>query len=192
MTSAYTFSRCSAGTRLGLRPFGSSQARDSSLKPRLAPGSIRNRPTSASPGQRPTRTRDLPTSASLEQRPIRTGALPTSASSRQCCCQGTTRAARRMLHRKEDLRPPSLLPISFGNRSKDLPSEPLLFVSHFSHPRPPVALRRLGRAGRVVGEPGPASGVAASRVQRGPGRGGRPPAPEAVSEPAHGSPPVAL
>ena len=200
--------RCSAGTRLGLRPFGSSQARDSSLKPRLAPGSIRNRPTSASPGQRPTRTRDLPTSTSLEQRairtgafptsaslgqhPIRTGALPTSASSRQCCCQGTTRAARRMLHKKEDLRPPSLLPISFGSRSKDLPSEPLLFVSHFSHPRPPVALRRLGRAGRVAGEPGPASGVAAPRAQRGPGRGGRPPAPEAVSEPAHGSPAAAL
>ena len=37
----------------------------------------------------------------------------------------------------------------------------------------------VGRAGRGAGEPGPASGVAASGTQRGPGRGGRPPAPGA-------------
>ena len=50
----------------------------------------------------------------------------------------------------------------------------------------------MGRAGRGAGEPGPASGVAAPRTQRGPGRGGRPPALEAASEPACGSPPAPL
>ena len=50
----------------------------------------------------------------------------------------------------------------------------------------------MGRAGRGAGEPGPASRVAASGTQRGPGHGGRPPAPEAASEPACGSPPAAL
>ena len=49
----------------------------------------------------------------------------------------------------------------------------------------------VGRAGRGAGEPGPASGVAAPRTRRGPGRGGRPPAPEAASEPACGSLPTA-
>ena len=82
-------------------------------------------------------------------------------------------------------------PISFTrhgkNRLRNLP-----FALRFSHPHLPVALRRLGRAGRGAGEPGPASGVAALRTRRGPGRGGRPPAPEAASEPARGSPPTAL
>ena len=50
----------------------------------------------------------------------------------------------------------------------------------------------VGRAGRGAGEPGPASGVAAPRTRRGPWRGGHPPAPEAASEPARGSPPTAL
>ena len=62
---------------------------------------------------------------------------------------------------------------------RNLPLEPLLSASRFSHPHLPVALRRLGRAGRGAGEPGSASGVAASGAQRGSGRGGRPPAPGA-------------
>ena len=90
------------------------------------------------------------------------------------------------------LRPSPLTPISFGLRGKDLSLEPLLSVSRFSHPHLLVALWRLGRAGRGAGEPGPASGVAAFGAQRGPWRGGRPPAPEAASEPACGFPPGAL
>ena len=50
----------------------------------------------------------------------------------------------------------------------------------------------VGRAGWGVGEPGPASGVAAPRTRRGPWRGGHLPAPEAASEPARASPPTAL
>ena len=67
----------------------------------------------------------------------------------------------------------------------------LFLISRFSHLHLPVALRRLGRAGRGAGEPGPASGVAASAsgTQVGPGLGGRPPAPQAASGPARGSPP---
>ena len=71
--------------------------------------------------------------------------------------------------------------------------------SRFSHPHLPVALRRLGRAGRGAGEPGPASTRAAASAsgtpQRGPGRGGRlapRPPPEAASGPARGSPPAAF
>ena len=45
----------------------------------------------------------------------------------------------------------------------------------------------VGCAGRGAGEPGPASGVAASGTQRGLRRGGRPPAPKAASEPACGA-----
>ena len=54
-----------------------------------------------------------------------------------------------------------------------------------SIPRPTGWLvGELGRVGRGVGEPGPASGVAASA-----GRGGHPLAPRAASGPARGSPP---
>ena len=43
----------------------------------------------------------------------------------------------------------------------------------------------MGRAGRGAGEPGPASGVATPRAQRGSGRGGRPPLPKRrLSRPA--------
>ena len=51
----------------------------------------------------------------------------------------------------------------------------------------------VGRAGRGAGEPGPASGVAASGTQHGPRRGGRPPLPRqhlslpAAPEPARGA-----
>ena len=76
---------------------------------------------------------------------------------------------------------------------RNLPLEPLLSASRFSHPHLPVALRRLGRAGRGAGEPGLASWVAASRTQHGPRRGGHPPLPwqhlslPAVPEPARGA-----
>ena len=50
------------------------------------------------------------------------------------------------------------------------------------HKHLPVALQRLGHADRGAGEPGPASGVAASGTQRSPARGGRPTAPEAAPD----------
>ena len=93
----------------------------------------------------------------------------------------------------EDLRPSPLTPISFGHsvirpafRASSLRFA-LLPPTH-----PPVALRRLEHAGRSAGEPRPASGVAASGTQRGPGRSDRTPVPDAASEPVCGSPPVAL
>ena len=88
---------------------------------------------------------------------------------------------------KEGSSPCLLVPISFSRHGKDPPLKASPFVSRFPHPHLPVALRRLGRTGRGAGDPGPASGVAAPRTQRGPGHGGRPPAPEAASEPACGS-----
>ena len=78
---------------------------------------------------------------------------------------------------KEGPLPSHFVPHQLRPQQQNLPLEPLLSASRFSHPHLPVALRRLGRAGRGAGEPGPASGVAASGTQRGPGRGGRPPLP---------------
>ena len=50
----------------------------------------------------------------------------------------------------------------------------------------------MGRAGWGAGEPGPASGVAASGTQCSPRRGGSLPAPEAASELARGYPPASF
>ena len=135
---------------------------------------------SLAPGDAPFRS-EPPTFVSPGQCRIRNGVLPV--------LHQATKENRSI---EEGSSPCLLVPINFSHHGKDPPLKASPFVSRFSRPHPPVALRRLGRAGRDAGEPGPASGVAAPRTQRGPGHGGRPPVPQSASEPACGSPPAAL
>ena len=91
--------------------------------------------------------------------------------------------------------PPPGGPLTLSPRPASAQSPHLLLLSRFSHP---AALRRLGRAGRDAGEPGPTPRAAVSASgapQRGPGRGGRspaprPPQPKAASGHARSSPPA--
>ena len=92
--------------------------------------------------------------------------LPASAKGR--------RAARRPLHKRGTFALLFRLPSASATAAKPaFRASSLRFA--LLPPTLLVALRRLGRAGRDAGEPGPASGVEASGTQRGPGRGGRPP-----------------